>query len=89
MGVSKQLVVGGYYWVIPEPSPGATCACEDGKQPARYLGVDRNGRQAWACIGIDGVSFWPMRWVGHRIGEPFNRTPCSSVGADYQTPVTS
>jgi hypothetical protein len=70
MVARNRLVVGKYYWVIPEPAPTAYSAWEDGPQPARFVGRDTNGAPLWSCIGIEGVTNWPMRWVGHHVKEP-------------------
>lgn len=42
---------------------------EDGPQPARFVGRDWNGAPLWSCIGIDGVTSWPMRSIGGPINE--------------------
>ena len=58
----QALEVGGFYWVLIALDPDASGAWENERMPARYEG---NG--AWRYLGTEGVSDWPVRWVGPRI----------------------
>lgn len=61
-GEGKRLKVGSFYWVIPVLDVDSSEEWEDCAQPARYVGDDK-----WHCLNIEGVSDWPMRWVGSEI----------------------
>lgn len=66
----NELVVGSFYWVIPVLDTEAEAEWENELQPARYAGRNAEGEQLWHCIGIDGSTNWPMRWIGERIDAP-------------------
>lgn len=74
------LVVGKYYRVVPEPAPTAYSAWEDGPQPVRFIGRDTNGAPVWSCVGIDGITNWPMRWIGSQLQEPKATRSASLLG---------
>lgn len=63
----EDLVVGKFYWVMPVADPDKEAEWEDGLQPARFNGRNADGVPLWNCLGIDGNSDWPMRWVGAEI----------------------
>lgn len=68
MACRNRLVAGNFYWVVPEPT--ARNAWSDDKQPARFMGFASNGATLWLCLGIDGVTSWPMRWIGDCLDVP-------------------
>jgi hypothetical protein len=70
MVARNRLVVGRYYWVVPEPAPAGRNEWEDGLQPARFVGRDANGAPLWTCVGLDGPTNWPMRWIGSQLRRP-------------------
>ena len=70
MVARNPLIVGRYYWVVPEPAPVANSEWEDGLQPARFVGRDSNGAPLWTCVGLDGPTNWPMRWIGNQLRGP-------------------
>lgn len=72
MVARNRLIIGRYYWVVPEPAPAAHCEWEDGLQPARFVGRDSNGAPLWTCVGLDGPTNWPMRWIGSQLRRPLN-----------------
>jgi hypothetical protein len=59
------LIPGRFYWVIPANDPDEENALT-AEQPALFAGYE-DGEERWLCIGIEGVSDWPMKWVGHLI----------------------
>ena len=71
----KQLIVGAFYWVIPEVDPDAEDRdrCDAGQewqdeiQPARFDGWNDAGEMLWNFRGFDGSSDWPVLWVGEEI----------------------
>jgi hypothetical protein len=54
---------GAFYWVIPAVDAGLEDDWEGNLQPARYAGMWA-GWPCWHCLGIDGPSTWPMRFIG-------------------------
>ena len=48
--------------MMPVLDPDTENDWERGMQPARYAGDDK-----WHCLNIEGVSDWPMRFVGNEI----------------------
>jgi hypothetical protein len=71
----KQLIVGSFYWVIPEVDPDGANRddWEPGQewqneiQPARFNGWNAAGERLWNFLGGDGSSNWPVLWVGEKI----------------------
>lgn len=63
----EKLIVGRFYWVVPAFDPDTDAEWESEMQPARYAGKDANGNLLWNCLGVDGVSDWPMRWIGGEV----------------------
>lgn len=66
----NELVIGSFYWVIPVLDPDGQADWERDLQPARYAGRNTEGEQLWNCINIDGLTNWPMQWIGGRIDAP-------------------
>lgn len=64
------LIIGRFYWVQPAFDPDTEAEWEAEMQPARFAGKDANGNLLWNCLAVDGVSQWPMRWIGGEIGMP-------------------
>lgn len=64
------LIVGRFYWVFPVLDPDAQDEWETEIQPARFNGTNADGELLWHCIGIDGSSNWPMRWIGDEVEAP-------------------
>lgn len=62
-----QLIVGRFYWVMPTLDPDAEGEWESGMQPARFAGRNAEGGLLWNCLAIEGVSDWPMKWIGKEI----------------------
>lgn len=54
--------VGCFYWILPVFDPDTDNEWENEPQPARYEGDGR-----WTCLGIEGISNWPARWVGDKL----------------------
>ena len=63
----KTLKVGAFYWVKPVLDPDREEEWELDYQPARYAGKNAAGEDIWHCLNLDGVSNWPMRWIGTEI----------------------
>mgnify|MGYP001545622770 CR=1 FL=1 len=71
----KQLIVGSFYWVIPEVDPDGANRddWEPGQewqneiQPAGFNGWNAAGEMLWNFLGGDGSSIWPVLWVGEEI----------------------
>jgi hypothetical protein len=63
----QDLVVGRFYWVMPVIDTDSDAEWESELQPARFAGRNADGQPLWNCLAIDGVSDWPMRWVGGEI----------------------
>lgn len=70
MGNEESLVVGRFYWVIPEPRRQSMEVWEHGLQPARYAGMNVDGQLLWNFIGFNGCANRPVRWIGDVIDEP-------------------
>jgi hypothetical protein len=66
----KDLKVGSFYWVTPAPDTPETW--QHVMQPAQFAGKRKDGTLLWRCLNIEGISSWPMRFVGDEItqGEP-------------------
>lgn len=62
------LIVGRFYWVMPVIDVDSEADWEADTQPARYAGKNDRGENLWNCLGIDGASNWPMRWIGDEVG---------------------
>jgi hypothetical protein len=60
-----KLKVGSFYWMLPVLDPDTDNQWENEPQPARYEGDGK-----WTCLGIDGISDWPARWIGDEITPP-------------------
>lgn len=75
MVTNNRLDVGSFYWVIPAPALTAPDDWQDGLQPARFIGRDEAGKLLWSFMGLDGVSDWPMSWIGNRLQEPTSEVP--------------
>lgn len=90
MTFNTQLVVGAFYWVIPEPDPDSAYRDEwepgqawlDEMHPARFGGRNARGELLWNFIDIDGLSNWPVLWIGEVIQSPIVRT---TVKVDMKT----
>lgn len=78
----RKLVLGRFYWVLPVFDvnvdvgnfPDYDSAFEamqahwtNREQPARFVGYRDDGEEQFMFIGEDGVSDWPVRWVGMEI----------------------
>ncbi|MCL6468964.1 MAG: hypothetical protein I4O48_11675 [Ralstonia sp.] len=68
--MGQDLVIGRFYWVMPTIDVDSDAEWESEMQPARFAGKDAAGNLLWNCLGIDGASDWPMRWIGKEIGAP-------------------
>lgn len=58
---------GCFYWVQPVLDPDAKEEWEQKDQPARFCGLNDRGDALWNCLGLEGESEWPMRWIGPEI----------------------
>lgn len=84
MASNKQLVVGAFYWVIPEVDPDAedrdmcdsSQEWQDEMQPARFNGWNVAGEMLWNFIGFDGSSNWPVLRIGEAIAVPIVPARC-------------
>lgn len=56
----KDLVIGQFYWVTPVMDPDIDFDWENELQPAKYAGDGY-----WFYLNIEGVSRWPVRYVGN------------------------
>jgi hypothetical protein len=80
MSAIDHLVVGTFYWVLPELDPDATWRdqwqpgqeWQDDLQPARFAGLNADGELLWNLLGVDGCSNSPVLWVGEAITAPQN-----------------
>jgi hypothetical protein len=70
MRIRDDLVIGQYYWILPEPDEESREAWEDDLQPARYAGKNVDGQLLWNFIGIDGCTNWSVVWIGEAINKP-------------------
>jgi hypothetical protein len=70
MATEEDLVVGRFYWVIPEPRRDSLEVWEDGLQPARYAGMNVDRELLWNFICCNGCTNRPVRWIGDLIDEP-------------------
>ncbi len=83
----KQLIVGAFYWVIPEVNRDAEDRdlCEPGlewqdeMQPTRFNGRNAAGEMLWNFLGFDGSSNWPVLWVEEEIGVPIATVRCPAL----------
>jgi hypothetical protein len=66
----EDYVVGKFYWVMPMFDVDGDEEWECEMQPARFAGRNAEGQPLWNCLAIDGVSDWPMRWVGGEVDAP-------------------
>lgn len=57
------LEIGAFYWVLLASDPDAE-EWEKERMPARYEGGGK-----WRYLGVEGVSDWPVSWVGPRISD--------------------
>jgi hypothetical protein len=74
------LDIGKFYWVIPAPALTAPDDWQDGLQPARFIGRDPTTcKLLWSVMGLDGVSDWPMLWIGNKVKEPAHEIPLCST----------
>lgn len=64
-----ELKVGAFYWVTPVLDVDTDEAWEHGMQPARFAGKREDGVLLWHCLNVDGLSDWPMRFIGTEITE--------------------
>lgn len=71
--MTRELIPGVFYWAIPTLDPEAEEHWESHEQPARFVGYSKDGAERWQCIGVDGVSDWPMLWVGSQLTPPFSK----------------
>jgi hypothetical protein len=63
---------GAFYWALPVHDPDTDLEWQNEEQPARFAGYSETGGDRWFWLGVsgdgvDGVSTWPARWVGHEI----------------------
>lgn len=56
------LKIGSFYWVQIAFDPDTNLEWENQEMPARYEG---NG--LWIFLNQEGVSNWPVKWVGDEI----------------------
>ncbi|WP_342152294.1 hypothetical protein [Methylorubrum sp. SB2] len=63
--LTDNLKVGAFYWVLPVLDPDTEETWWNDCMPARYAG---NGQ--WWYLDHEGVSDWPVRWVGPEIVKP-------------------
>jgi hypothetical protein len=59
------LRAGASYWVIATLNPDAELWTSE-RMPARFAGYV-GGEPTWNFLGSDGVSDWPVGWVGPEI----------------------
>ena len=59
-----KLTVGSFYWIQIALDPDADNEWENQAMPARYEGSGK-----WTYLGQEGVSDWPVRWIGNEIRE--------------------
>jgi len=61
----RDLEPGAFYWVLTAFDPDTDKAWENEVMPARYEGGGK-----WVYLGVDGISEWPVRWVGGKLTPP-------------------
>jgi hypothetical protein len=61
----RRLRAGAFYWVILTFDPDAELWANE-RMPARFAGYV-GGEPTWNFLGGDGVSDWPVGWVGAEI----------------------
>jgi hypothetical protein len=61
----RRLRAGAFYWVILTFDPDAELWVNE-RMPARFAGYV-GGEPTWNFLGGDGVSDWPVGWVGPEI----------------------
>ena len=62
-----ELIVGHFYWVMPDSDLDGNEEWEHDVQPARFAGLNEKGNQLWHCLNLEGSSDWPMRFIGNEI----------------------
>jgi hypothetical protein len=65
----NHLIAGQFYWAEHTFGPIEDDERLGAVQPALFWGW-KDGQEQWVCLGIDGVSDWPMKWVGKAILPP-------------------
>lgn len=69
--IDNALIEGHYYWAQPTLDPDSPeILWANDVQPARYGGVDKDGKHIWYWIGLsalEGDLTWPTRFVGKEI----------------------
>jgi hypothetical protein len=66
------LVVGAFYWVVPANDPDEDIEQLTDTQPALFVGYSESGEQQWICLGLEGLTTWPMKWIGAIIYAPIS-----------------
>lgn len=58
----ENLEIGAFYWIQVALDPDTDTEWENQPMPARYEGGEK-----WTYLGVEGISVWPVRWVGDKI----------------------
>lgn len=69
-GVTVDLKIGAFYWVLIVLDVDTDQVWENEPMPARFAGRNEAGELLWNYLDTEGISDWPVRWIGPEIVPP-------------------